>query len=366
MMKRVQTLLNQILQFLDNRLAEVYSSPNRWLRMLIMPLYYLRRLVMLPQGSVTFQIYLLTGRAAGMDRDITVGYLYQGKNLKYIAGMLFHEGRYEIKELGRCRFWQQAEAAASLAQQADLVIVERNTLLSWKPRTGEWLVSPTGVRMVLTMDPTRPWEGLARSFKKHERNIRRFQRAGYTYEISTDKADFDFFYERMYLPFANNRHKENPIIAPYHDLYGKFKDGFLLFILDKDGNRIAGDLDYTMGEVFYPLSCGILDGEQKYLDEGALSALYYYAIQVSHQKGYRRSDVCDTSPFINDGIYQYKRRWGYEPQRELWNAREWLFWVPDGSPAAIRWLEENPVVEEFAQRSRQPALPALHPQTTGD
>ena len=91
--------------------------------MLIMPLYHLRRLVMLPQGSITFQIYLLTGCAAGTDTEITVGYINQGKNLKYIAGMLFHEGRYEIKELGRCRFWQQAQAAESLAQQADLLIV---------------------------------------------------------------------------------------------------------------------------------------------------------------------------------------------------------------------------------------------------
>jgi len=92
-----------------------------------------------------------------------------------------------------------------------------------------------------------------------------------------------------------------------------------------------------------------LDGDQAWLQTGALSALYFGSIKWCFDHHIRRCDIGEVRPFANDGLYQYKRRWGFRPIRELWNPREWLIWAPHSSETALRWLEAHPFIPEFAR-----------------
>jgi hypothetical protein len=242
-----------------------------------------------------------------------------------------------------------------LAREVDLVVIERINLLGWTPKSGAWVISPTWVRMVTELDLDRPWGEVERGFKKHERNIRRFMRAGYAYRISRDEKDFDFFYDRMYVPLVTSRHEMEAFVDTRAHLLSYFRRGFLLMILDREGQPVAADLDYLRGDMLFGIACGVLDGRADILEEGALSAIYYYALKWAHENRIRRCDICEVRPFVDDGVYQYKRRWGYGPVEELWNTREWLVWAPEHSPMAQEWLRDHPFLPEFARHE------TLHP-----
>jgi hypothetical protein len=346
----INCILGALLRHLDDRLVEVYSSPADTLpRLLLWPVYHIRRLVLFVQSGMVFQVYLLRGTAAEGGTPLSVAYLDTGSSMDFLARRLFQNGECTRERCGRAFFWQYGAAAERLASQVDLVVIERNNLLRWTPAYGEWVSSPTWVRMVIELDPAEDWSQVERGFKKHQKNIRRFQKAGYTYRISRSREDFDLFYDRMHVPLVTQRHTVDAFVDTPERLLKLMDQGFLLLVLDRDGQPIAGDLDHLSGDTFFGVACGVLDGDPALLDEGALSAIYYYALQWCHENGIRRCDIAEVRPFIEDGVYQYKRRWGYQPALELWNTREWLLWVPQGSPAALQWLRNHPFLPEFAR-----------------
>jgi predicted N-acyltransferase len=203
--------------------------------------------------------------------------------------------------------------------------------------------------MVTQVELSKDWNEVERSFKKQERNIRRLRRSEYTYRISKRVEDFEFFYTRMYVPLVRQRHADEAFIDTHKNLLKYFERGFLLQILDRDGNPVAADLDYLNGDMLFGIACGVLDGNPDILEEGALSAIYYYTLKWCHENRIPRCDICEVHPFTQDGVYQYKRRWGYQPVPELWNTREWLLWVPQLSSPAMHWIHEHPFLPEFAK-----------------
>jgi hypothetical protein len=352
-------VLNALLRRLDDRLVDVYASSNAHVRrFLLWPLYHVRRLVLFLQSGMVFQVYLLRGTAAEGGAPLTAAYLASGRGMEFLARRLFQEGTYSCEPRGKAWFWQLTRAAEQMARAADLVVIERNSLLSWTPGRGQWVTSPTWVRMVIDLEPGSDWSQLERGFKKHQKNIRRFQKTGYTYRISRSQADFDLFYDQMYVPLVTQRHTQEAFVDSRKHLLKLFRQGFLLLIIDKDGRPIAGDLDHLNGDTLFGVACGVLNGDPALLEEGALSAIYYYALQWCHENNIRRCDIAEVRPFVEDGVYNYKRRWGYQPARELWNTREWLLWVPNHSPAALAWLSSHPFLPEFARYHGSPTPPA--------
>ena len=205
------------------------------------------------------------------------------------------------------------------------------------------------LRMTRTLDSSQPWEEIEQSFRSHMNNIRRARKAGFTFETSHEQADFDYFYDRMHLPYINQRHRGYGMIEPKTELQPLFEKGFVTFVKTPDGKRIAGDLNALWGDVFFSFVVGILDGDSTWVQSGALSAMYYHLMETTYHSSASRYDLGAVRPFLKNGLFQYKRRWGFAPIRQYWNPHEWLIWVPGNSTPALRWMEANPFVPEFAR-----------------
>jgi predicted N-acyltransferase len=203
--------------------------------------------------------------------------------------------------------------------------------------------------MVHDFQPGETWEMVTRRMKSQEMNIRRVRRSGYTFEIGASDADFHFFYERMHQPLISGRHSGYGRVDTEANLYRIFKNGNLIFILDSSGKRVAGGLNLVKGNAIMGVANGLLDGDEELLKTGALSALYYYILKWCNENHIRRFDLGEVRPFENNGLYQYKRRWGFMAIEEIWNTREWIFWAPGLSPAAMRWIEANRFIPIFAR-----------------
>jgi hypothetical protein len=102
-----------------------------------------------------------------------------------------------------------------IEEGCDLVICELSRLHPFRHKSSnaftvpQWenhLVDyPEQLNTLLTRD-------LPRSLRRH---IKRCQEAGCKWHFSQSRSDFDFFHERLYLPFVRSRHGERAQIAQY-------------------------------------------------------------------------------------------------------------------------------------------------------
>lgn len=340
---------------MDNWLFAAQGSSRRWMRQLfIRPLFELRRIAKLVFDGLRLRVVLLKGYAVDSQAFFTVAYIGEGDGLNFLQYSLFAEDEAEREQRGRCFVWRAPVEALAFADEVDMVILERNSLFSWRSPFGEWHIGPPWVRMVRDFEPGEDWQQVKDSMRHQRDNIRCVRRGGYTYRISHDEADFDHFYNHMYVPFISARHQGYAIISDQAYLRSFFRRGMLMVALSKGERPVAMLICIPRGEVLYMISLGVLDGDPKWMRNGAVSALYYYSYQWAHEHGMRRVDAGRCRPFLTDGLFSHKERWGLCPEQGLWVHSEWLFWVPNGSPAAQAWLRAHFFVPSVSQS----AMPA--------
>lgn len=339
---------NRLLLRFEDLLIRAYSSPNPLIRRWVLPVvFWLYRLVLFFRGGLSFDIYRLEGIPENQNKPITMIYFQSGRGIGYLANEVFGDNGYRSEQVGSCRWWKLAKQAQAAAARADLVVIERNTLLQWIPRQGQWLRTPTWVSMAMEIDPHRPWEEVKNQMHSQHSNIRMMKKWNFTYKVSHDPCDFDFFYERMYVPYIGKRYPETGFTDSKSHLRKIFERGFLAQIGLPDGEPIAAVVSMRQGELQFSVALGVLDANTDWLNTGVLSALYYFQIKHAYDDGLRRIDAGGVRPFLKDGLFQYKYRWGLRPVLDYWNPREWLIWNPNGSDAARQWAAEHPIVPDF-------------------
>lgn len=263
----------------------------------------------------------------------------------YLRSILFAEGAGEIAPRGSVPLLHMRAAADLLAPQADLVIVERSSLLDWRPSSGTALVLPLWVHMLFNFSGLQNWQAVEQQMVHQKNNILQARRKGFTSRISYDPAEFEMFYERMMLPTATGRFQEYAEIKSKEELRWFFDNGGLLMVDDAAGSPVAGWVMLFQKPTCYAICAGVLDGSDVLYKQGAMSAVYYHCVRWCYENGFTRFDLGGCRPFASDGVYQYKRRWGFQPIIDPWNSREWLFWAPNNAPAALDWLQAHPPVE---------------------
>jgi hypothetical protein len=144
-------------------------------------------------------------------------------------------------------------------------------------------------------------------FKHRERRRERKKVLQFQPFLSTDPENLEFFYEKMYLPYIQKRHNDAIILKKVFLQQDLKKNGELLFV-KKDGLISAGSFCNQTGETYSMLILGLID--EKYADEGAVAALFYYGINRALEKKARFFDFGLSKPFIDDGVCIYKRKWG--------------------------------------------------------
>jgi hypothetical protein len=131
--------------------------------------------------------------------------------------------------------------------------------------------------------------------------------------FSTDPADLDFFYEKLYVPYIRKRFQDALFIKKvfFQKSLGNTSE---LCLLRKGDEIVAGCLFDHIGDRYILLTLGVTD--ETCVKEGATSALYYYGIKRALEKKAHYFDFGLSRPFIFDGVFNYKRRWGGAIERD--------------------------------------------------
>jgi hypothetical protein len=197
--------------------------------------------------------------------------------------------------------WSPARSLPSGA--GDLVVRARAT--GDPPSEAAVAVMPARVNMVVNVA-----EGHGPTKVERQRQRRRVNSFDYSFELSTDTADYDFFYDRMHVPAMADRHARRARSVDRDEAFENlFRQGFLFFVCSR-GVRVAGILCHVVGDSCRARLVGWLDGDRLHLRREALKTAMHFLIEWTRSSGFRTFDLMGCEPFLTKGTFQSKRRLG--------------------------------------------------------
>ena len=216
------------------------------------------------------------------------------------------------------------------------------------------------------------WEDIRTRFSRQLRkSTRDFEsRSGYSSRLSRSVQDFEFFYDRMYLPYAQGRFGEYAAWTSKAEMRGYFEQEGVLLI-EWGGQVVAGQISTLDNGCYWARKLGILDGDPAHLDAGAMVAIYVFSIKRALDLGAREVDFGGGYPFLSSGVLQHKAWWGMKLCTLKREPQCFELFLGEDRLAARRFLSAHPTVvadgDDLAVLSAQmPAVGDARVEESGD
>lgn len=288
------------------------------------------------------KVYVLYGIEKHSHEKLKVLYVGNNHSLNYIAKIMFEHNPYIVEKKSL-----PINKTKSLPYKikADMFIICCDRFFSRYLSDYADFIIPEWLNFEL--DTSEPLTIIASKFLSGARkDVKRIVSKKYTYQLTGDPMMKKLFYKKMFLPHIMRRYKDE--ILPHYPAYIRHitdaKGMKLLLVKDISGKSVAGGLVRFSRERAILPSMGILDGKEEYLRNYAVAALFYFHILVAKQHGIKRINFGNTRSFLNDGNFQFKRKWGMELSLSNTMTNIYLLKVLNLSPAVESFLANNPFV----------------------
>jgi hypothetical protein len=326
--------------------SRLYRFLPRALRKPLLPLAQaafsnLRRAALI-LAQVRLTVFRLQGPERSRGRPATVLVFGAEGSWPFVAELIF--SRLEKKEeLGRVLIGRLPRYLASQSIRPDIVIVHVDQIYRRHLRKRGFVHLPEWVsfRFDLSRPPEQTWKQ-ARN-KNLQENLRRIRKHGYTSLVTHDPAQFEFFYREMYLPYIPRKYGDatEQVGPQFMRLF--FESGLLLLV--KKGDEIVSGSILIAGTAgAKAMVIGVREGNEKYRREGALAACYYFTTLWAWEQGYPSVDFGECRPFLDDGLFYFKKRWGMQLERYSHQHNTFSLTIASTTAAALDFLEANPFI----------------------
>lgn len=204
------------------------------------------------------------------------------------------------------------------------------------------------------IDTSGGWDAVASNMARAKRNwVNRFKaNPDLVIEVSREPEDLRFFYDRMLMPYVTRRFGVLGDYDSFERIEKMFKLGGFLMFISKDGKRIAASLCQMNDKMISYNRVGLLDGDESLLETGALMAVYHGHVQLAIEHQLPLLDLKQSRPFLKDGVYDNKARWGARVTRyaQAWTQVHYL--IPRPSASVANAFEICPVIVYDGQQLR--------------
>jgi hypothetical protein len=160
-------------------------------------------------------------------------------------------------------------------------------------------------RVNFFLDISLPMEQiLGNMITLRRRSIRKIEASSFVYEATKDPEKLTQFYQEIYLPLVSKtEHSSLSRFTPFEVMKKWFLRGELLLVRQNDA--------YLAGLLYHPergdtVHCRVI----AYTEGLAAQAALYHLIQTSKRDGYTTLNYGPASPFMNDGLFFYKKSLG--------------------------------------------------------
>lgn len=295
------------------------------------------------------QVQTLQGRVRGGadDEDVTLLYVGRSLNLPHFKKKFFVEVKtIQSRKANLLTYRKYMDAAQT---SADVVFVD----IGWPynnriNRRGDYLELPDWVCLVTPLADT--WDGTFQNFRKTMRkNIKRLIRKnGYSLETTNDPSFIKTFYDDFYRAFINSRHSGEVFMTPKIAVEQRAREGTILKVIGKEG-AVAAGVYFPHGDELRLLVTGMPEALVEKPPEAAVSALYFFSLQYAFENGFKAVNFMGTRAFPNDGLFQFKRKWGAEV-KDAFSIDSILFKPMNNSTKAVRFCELFPLVARKGEK----------------
>jgi hypothetical protein len=223
-----------------------------------------------------------------------------------------------------------------------VLFIEDDRFRGLTPRRSGDLEMPRFVESLLDLPEGGPMATPGRSQWKKARSAAR--KGDLSFEVSRDRADFAWFYERMFLPHVRNSFGDQAYIKHPAYVLSLLPTSELLFVT-RAGTRIAGQMIEYREEIPFLSACGFLDGDQG-LRRSVNQVMDYLSLTYLAEHGHRNVSIGASKAFLDDGVLHYKMLRGFRisPQRFYVPLERFCLSFPGRADAALRFLEHNPLL----------------------
>jgi hypothetical protein len=233
-------------------------------------------------------------------------YAYNGgskENMNLLIKLAFGSS-YEEHYLGKSWGWQIGRTVREKGYQCSLMVLEapasfRRLLRKNSFHIPGWIFGEVDIS---------DYSSLLKN-SSLQSDLRRIRKNSLNFEIRNEIDQLDNFYQNMYIPYISKAHANRAVLMDYDFIVREFQKCDLLLI-KKENSYIAGCLiSYSEHEPRL-WSLGVKDANISYIHDGAIGALFCFAVRHLRERGYKKVNFGLSRPFLNDGVLRYKKKWG--------------------------------------------------------
>ncbi len=253
-----------------------------------------------------FDVVVLEGNEKYSKHHLKVLYIGKFDSFSFIFNRMY--SKFSIIE--RCRNTKGLNIRSWIKKYrstVDLVVIDVGLLVFKMLPREQYIKIPQWVKQRFKVPDT--WENVLNSFRKSTRKeMRRILKHGYTYNISNSEKDIKNFYHHMYTPYIKKMYGDEAIIVPEKSFLKKSNNAQLIQLLHYEKIVLASLLN-DKGRLSIEW-VGAPDNVEPEMLKGASDAIDYFIIRYGYENGNHTIDFGPSRPLLNDGVFQYKRKWG--------------------------------------------------------
>ncbi|MEJ2556289.1 MAG: GNAT family N-acetyltransferase [Anaerolineae bacterium] len=263
--------------------------------------------------------------------DWSVIYIGEEFSLEELRHVLFPSPA-SVDHLGRIFLWRVPGLVRQFVNDGEFVVCELNRLVPWRPRAGYVFTATPWVRQIL--DIARPLDDILAGMNQNmRRNIRKLEKAGFSYRFTREPADLDLFYHQMYVPYITSRHEARAIVAKYYEIEYTLDKGGLIMV-EYQGQPVSGMGCKVLGDACRADVLGVHKDRFDLANKGAIASVFWFMLDWAQGKGLRSFDLGGSRARLADGVFNFKRQWGTQLSAPLTMHTAWTF-VAERIPADL-------------------------------
>ncbi len=239
---------------------------------------------------------------------IRVAYIGDDENRLYWQDLIYGNAVDVIQDC-TLYWWQLKKILRETKSKNDISVVDIQYPFTMWFQDGGMLQIPRWVKQRVAIAPCweKVLEGMRRKTRKEaQRLIRKY---GFRTRISSGDEKAAFFYDKIYRPFILKRYGTTAFLVRRQDFLRECRSGQILELISGD-EVIAASMIRQTNRQLAIVWTGIMLDIEGVEHPGASDALDYFSLHYAHQRGCEFLDFGPSRPRLNDGLLNYKKKWG--------------------------------------------------------
>jgi hypothetical protein len=256
------------------------------------------------------ELTTLRGTCQRTGESITISCATSEKTRFFLAAFILGS-KYETISHGDTWLWNVVRKSEEYSPEAIVVFVEAR-----EKKLDLFFKNGFKIPVWVTGEIALPIPESLRRQKTLKEDMRKVRQSDFGFRISRNLDELKMFYDTMYLPLVEQSHGQSAVLKNRENLLSRLNTSELLLIT-KGEEAVAGQLISFENEIPKLFAIGVRDGDPSLIRSGALSACYFFCSEYLNSKGFTRLDTGLSRAFINDGVLNYKRKWGLEVRADM-------------------------------------------------